>query len=101
MGVPVGERVLEGVVDLLVDGEGGLEVVDYKTDRVESDAEVDRAMVRHRLQGAAYALAVAGATGRPVTRCTFLFLRPRGAVARPVDDLEAATEEVRHLLTGS
>ncbi|MGO9457681.1 MAG: UvrD-helicase domain-containing protein [Acidimicrobiales bacterium] len=101
VGVPVGERVLEGVVDLLVDGEGGLEVVDYKTDRVESDAEVDRAMVRHRLQGAAYALAVAGATGRPVTRCTFLFLRPRGAVARPVDDLEAATEEVRHLLTGS
>ena len=101
VGTPVEGRTLEGVIDLLVDGDDGLEVVDYKTDRVESDEEVDRAVGRHRLQGAAYALAVAGATGRPVTRCTFLFLGPRGAVARPVDDLGAATEAVRSLLAGS
>jgi len=100
VGVPVGDRVLEGVVDLLVDGEDGLEVVDYKTDRVETEDEIDRAMDRHRLQGAAYALAVAEATGRKVSRCTFLFLARQGAEIRHVDDLEAATGEVRSMVTG-
>jgi len=99
VGTPVGGRVLEGVVDLLFEGAGGLEVVDYKTDRVDSDEEIDRALARHRLQGAAYALAVEAATGRPVTRCTFLFLRADGAVARPVGDLDDAKDEVRALVT--
>jgi ATP-dependent exoDNAse (exonuclease V) beta subunit len=99
VGTPVDGRTLEGVVDLLVDGDDGLEVVDYKTDRVETEEEIDRAMGRHRLQGAAYALAVAGATGPPVTRCTFLFLGRHGAVARQVDELAEATETVRELLT--
>lgn len=98
VGVPIGPRVLEGYVDLLVDGPDGLEVVDYKTDQAGEDPDLDDARDRYRLQGAAYALAVSEAVGRPVGRCTFLFLRSTGAVTRTIDDLAAATGEVRRLL---
>jgi len=98
VGIPVEGRVLEGIVDLLVDGRDGLEVVDYKTDKVASDEELDRAVAEHRLQAASYALAVEGAVGRPVERCTLLFLRESGALSRTVGDLAAAMAEVRHFL---
>jgi ATP-dependent helicase/nuclease subunit A len=94
VGAPFGTGVLEGFVDLLFDGPEGLEVVDYKTDQVRDDDEVDRLAGRYRLQGAAYAAAVRAVTGRPVARCTFLFLRGGRAVARPVVDLEEAVREV-------
>jgi ATP-dependent helicase/nuclease subunit A len=94
VGAPVGSGVLEGFVDLLFEGPDGLEIVDYKTDGVRSDEEVDRLAARYRLQGAAYAATVRAATGRPVRRCTFLFLRAGEAVARPVADLERAIAEV-------
>jgi ATP-dependent helicase/nuclease subunit A len=93
VGVPVGERVLEGIVDLLVDGPDGLEVVDYKTDQGAEELATG-----YRLQGAAYAVAVESALGRPVDRCTFLFLRPGTAIVRRVDDLDEARAEVRRLL---
>ncbi|MGH9082304.1 MAG: 3'-5' exonuclease, partial [Acidimicrobiales bacterium] len=101
VGVPLGSRVLEGFVDLLYEGADGLEVVDYKTDQVAGDADLDGAVRRYRLQGAAYALAVEEAVGAPVERCTFLFLRPDGAVARTVGDLAAAKQEVRVLVEGA
>ncbi|MGH9093059.1 MAG: PD-(D/E)XK nuclease family protein, partial [Acidimicrobiales bacterium] len=91
VGTPLGGRVLEGIVDLLVDGPRGLEVVDYKTDQEE---DLDRVVAGYRLQGAAYAVAVERVTGRPVERCTFLFLRRDGAVARQVGALDAAKREV-------
>lgn len=99
VGVPFADGVLEGFVDLLFEGPEGLEVVDYKTDRVRSDAEVDRLASRYRLQGAAYAAAVGASTGRPVRRCTFLFLRGEEAVAKEVDDLEGAIAEVYTAVT--
>jgi ATP-dependent helicase/nuclease subunit A len=102
VGAPVGSGVLEGFVDLLFEGTDGLEVVDYKTDEVRSDEEVDRLAARYRLQGAAYAAAVRAATGRAVRRCTFLFLRAGEAVARSVDDLDQAVAEVEAVMrTGS
>jgi ATP-dependent helicase/nuclease subunit A len=92
---PIGERILEGYVDLVFeDDDGGLVVVDYKTDRARSDADLDEAMSRYRLQGAAYAVALGAVLGRPVDRCVFVFARPGGAVERTVDDLPAAREEV-------
>ena len=94
VGAPFGARVLEGFVDLLFEGPDGLEVVDYKTDQVRTDAEVARLAARYRLQGAAYAAAVHAATGRPVRRCTLLFLRAGEAVVRCVDDLAEAMREV-------
>jgi len=98
VGVPIGKRVLEGFIDLLIDGAEGLEVIDYKTDQAWSDEELDAAMDHYRMQGAAYAVAVEAATARPVTRCTFLFLRPDCAVARAIGDLEAAKAHVSALV---
>jgi hypothetical protein len=51
-------------------------------------------MVRYRVQGAAYALALERALGTPVARCMFVFTRRRRAVEREVDDLRGAVAEV-------
>ncbi|MGC8471497.1 MAG: UvrD-helicase domain-containing protein [Acidimicrobiales bacterium] len=101
VGAPFGGGVLEGFVDLLFEGPDGLEVVDYKTDQVRTDAEVARLATRYRLQGAAYAAAVQAATGRPVRRCTFLFLRAGEAVARCVEDLAEAMREVEAIVVAT
>jgi ATP-dependent helicase/nuclease subunit A len=92
VGTPFGTRVLEGFVDLLVEDPEGLSVVDYKTDQT---TDLTGPSDGYRLQGAAYALAVEQVTGRPVERCTFLFLRADGALAREVSDLGAAKALVR------
>jgi len=103
VGAPAGDGeggpVIEGFVDLLVESDEGLIVVDYKTDAVGGDDEVDRAVERYRLQGATYALALERALGRPVVRCVFLFLRaPAVAVEREVPHLRAAMDEVDGLV---
>jgi ATP-dependent exoDNAse (exonuclease V) beta subunit len=97
VGAPVGRRVLEGFVDLLVEHPDGLEVVDYKTDSA-SGGELDEIFEGYRMQGAAYAVAVERALGRPVTRCTFLFLRPEAALARSIPDLAEAKRQVQEAL---
>lgn len=54
---PVG--YLAGAVDLVYrDDDGGFVVADYKTDRVETDEEIERAAARHAAQGARYVAAV-------------------------------------------
>jgi ATP-dependent helicase/nuclease subunit A len=93
---PVGDhgRIIEGYVDLLYEDESGaLVVVDYKT-----DADLDTAPERYRLQAATYALALETTLGRRVARAVFVFCRPDGAVERDVTDLPAAIDEVRALL---
>jgi ATP-dependent helicase/nuclease subunit A len=85
---------VEGFVDLLVETLEGLVVVDYKTDQVPTDAELDAAMDRYRVQGAAYALALERALGAPVARCVFVFARRRRALEREVADLRAAVADV-------
>ncbi len=98
VGAPVGARVLEGFVDLLVETSEGLVVVDYKTDAARGPDDVDAAVDRYRLQGASYAVALEASLGRPVDRCVFLFLQSGTAVERSIDDLDAAKDEVRTLL---
>ena len=73
---PIGDRLLEGYVDLLYRGADGLVVVDHKTSGSADPDELDRRVEGYRLQGAAYALAVGRATAEPVTRVVFLFLTP-------------------------
>ncbi len=98
---PFGDRVLEGYVDLLYERpDGSLVVVDYKTDRARSEAELDASFAGYRLQGAAYAAALEVALGRPVGEAVFVFVRPSGAIVRAVGDLPAAVDEVRRLVTG-
>ncbi|MDP2950423.1 MAG: 3'-5' exonuclease, partial [Chloroflexota bacterium] len=92
---PVGDGVLEGFIDLLFDEGDGLVVVDFKTDVLESEAEVAEAMERYRLQGGAYALALQHATGRPVKEVAFLFLQPKQEVAlRDVSTMAHAASEL-------
>ncbi len=98
VGAPVGDVLLEGIVDLLFEGPNGLEIVDYKTDRAGGDEELVKASERYRLQGGAYAVAIEECLNREVDRCTFLFLRTDGSVERQIEDLGAAKDEVRSLL---
>ena len=95
VGAPVDGVLVEGFIDLLYEGPDGYVVVDYKTDALPGDGAIDDAMQRYRPQGAAYALALSEALGRPATRCVFLFLTPTGPVEREIADLEAAVLDVR------
>jgi len=92
VGATVEGVLVEGFIDLLYETPAGLVIVDYKTDTVDSEAEVDAAMQRHRLQGAAYALALTASQTRPVAGCIFVFVQPR--VDRSIPDLAAAIAEV-------
>ena len=95
---PLGDRLLEGYVDLLYRGPDGLVVVDHKTSATADPAELDRRVLGYRLQGAAYAVAVGRSTGEPVVRVVFLFLTPDGPVERELADLEAAMGDVERLV---
>ncbi len=89
----VDEATVEGFIDLLYESPEGLVVVDYKTDEVPNEAANDAAMDRYSLQGAAYAVALEAALGRPVARCTFVFVRPKGE--HDVPDLPAWMRRVK------
>jgi ATP-dependent helicase/nuclease subunit A len=95
---PIGDRLLEGYVDLLYRDDGGLVVVDYKTAATADAAELERRVDGYRLQGASYASAVGAATDEPVQRVVFLFLTPDGAVELDLPGLDRAVAEVRALV---
>ncbi|CAN5915004.1 hypothetical protein BH23ACT10_BH23ACT10_05950 [soil metagenome] len=96
---PVGDRTLEGYIDLLYRTDAGLVVVDYKT--ASSAADLDDRVAGYRTQGGAYALAVEAATGEPVVRVVFVFLTPDGAIERELDDLPACVAAVRHAVAAT
>lgn len=95
---PMGQRVIEGYVDLLVEGPEGLVVIDYKTDTVVDDAAIDDKLGVYELQGAAYAAAIEHVTGRPVVDCRFVFCSMDGAIERSVTDLPGAVARVREIV---
>jgi len=84
IGIPWEAGVLEGYVDLLYEGNGGLVVVDYKTDSWSDESELDAKVELYSVQLHAYVDAVRTAVGRNVAEATLLFLRPGGAIARHV-----------------
>ncbi len=98
LSAPVGDRVIEGYVDLLIEGPSGLIVVDYKTDSARSEAEIDAKLAAYELQGASYAVALEAVTGMTVAECRFVFCRASGAIERTVSDLPAAMAQVRSVL---
>lgn len=91
---PVGDRLLEGYVDLLYRTPDGLVVIDYKTAATSDPAELDRRAEGYRTQGASYALTVGRTTGEAVVRVTFCFLTPEGAIERHLHDVPTAVAEV-------
>jgi ATP-dependent helicase/nuclease subunit A len=92
--VPVGDGVLDGVIDLAYETGDGVVVVDYKTDAVSDEAALAERVARYRTQAGAYAYALGQVLGRPIAAFRFLFLRaPGGARAIEIDDLDAAADE--------
>lgn len=85
VGVPDGDRVLEGFIDLLHEDGDGVAIVDYKTDSWKDVSELDHKVERYRGQMRAYARAVRESVGREVTSATLLFLGKSSAVARKID----------------
>ena len=88
---PIGDRVLEGFVDLCFVENGALVVVDFKTDAV---ADEDSASIanKYRTQVGAYALALSRSTGMPVKEAVLLFLQ-RDPMAEVFGDIESLVAE--------
>ncbi len=70
------ELLLQGVVDCCLIEEDGLTIIDYKTDRVKTDAEIAERAEHYRGQLAAYREALSRILGKPVRRCVLFFLTP-------------------------
>ena len=95
VGAPLGDVMVEGYVDLLVQTPEGLIIIDYKTDSASSPAEIDAKLAAYELQGAAYAVALEESTGLDVVDCRFVFCKVGGAIERSVIDLAGAKQRVR------
>jgi ATP-dependent helicase/nuclease subunit A len=81
---PVGDRFVEGYIDLVLRTLDGLVVVDYKTDSARTDAEIDAKVEHYGPQLRAYAQALQAATGLAVTRAVLLFIGSSRATERTV-----------------
>jgi len=69
---PEGDELMEGVVDLVFEEEGGLVVVDYKTDHIAPEQALAQA-AHHAPQLQLYGRGLAQATGLPVAERLVLF----------------------------
>jgi len=88
--------IVEGFVDLLIEGKDGAEIVDWKTDDITPN-EVERRMDEYRLQAGLYVLGLERATGQRVRAVTYVFLSPQ--VEHDLGDLEALKAFALHRLT--
>ena len=68
--------LLQGVADCCFETEGGLTVVDFKTDRVRTPEDIRLRSEQYRPQLEAYSLALARVLGKPVVRRVLYFLVP-------------------------
>jgi ATP-dependent helicase/nuclease subunit A len=92
----IGDRVLEGYIDLFVETDDGGVIVDYKTDQWPDDAERSNRIERYRRQLAAYGVALEQILGRPIAGGVLVRCRPDGPAEEiPIDDWSAAVEEAR------
>ncbi len=91
---PLGDRLVEGYVDLMYRTPEGLVVVDWKTDQADDPADLEAKAERYRLQGASYAVAVEAATGETVNEMVFVFLAHDGAHEVRLGGLREAMDEV-------
>ena len=72
--------LLQGVVDCCFETDAGLTVVDFKTDRVRTAAEIRQRAEHYRPQLTAYSRALEQVLERPVVRRVLYFLGPGEAV---------------------
>lgn len=80
--VSVEGKVLQCVIDLLiVNSDGSLSIIDYKTDSVSNSEDIEERMSRYRVQAGCYALAANITYGAQIRDCTFLFLRSKSEIS--------------------
>ncbi len=97
---PIGDRVLEGYVDLLVRTPDGLVIVDYKTDQWSGPVQSSERVGRYRLQLAAYAAALATALDEAIVGGILVRCSPTGNAEQiVVDDWIEAIDEVRRAVS--
>lgn len=65
-------HILEGFIDMVIEGPDGMEIIDWKTDRV-SARDVPARLEEYKLQAGLYVHGLQKATGLPVTRVTYVF----------------------------
>ena len=68
------EVLLQGVVDCLIEEDGALVVIDYKTDAVRTDEQLDERRALYTPQLRAYAAAMTRIFKKPVKECVLYFL---------------------------
>jgi ATP-dependent exoDNAse (exonuclease V) beta subunit len=90
--IPLDGRFVEGFIDLLFEDNGGLVIVDYKTDSVDA-ADVEKAKAEHEIQAGLYALAAREITGKPIHQAVLLFLYPNAEYS--FTDVEALITKAR------
>ena len=64
--------IVEGFADMVIETDEGIEIVDWKTDRIAA-SEVRERLRQYELQAGLYVLGIEAATGRRVTRMTYVF----------------------------
>jgi|CXWL01.1.fsa_nt_gi ATP-dependent helicase/nuclease subunit A len=67
--------IVEGFIDMVIETDDGLEIVDWKTDQI-AESEVPARLQQYELQAGLYVLGLEAATGRTVTRITYVFASP-------------------------
>ena len=65
--------LLQGVIDCMIEENGEITIIDYKTDRVRGEETLERAK-GYAKQLEAYAYAAHRMTGRPVRECVLYFV---------------------------
>ena len=68
--------LVRGIVDGILELDDGLEVIDFKTDRVGAD-EVPQRAENYRQQMSLYAACITPLFAKPVKQCRLIFLHPR------------------------
>jgi ATP-dependent helicase/nuclease subunit A len=92
-----GDRILEGFIDMVIETPDGLEIVDWKTDRI-TEREIEDRLQKYRMQAGLYVYGLEGATGREVSRVTYVFASPEREVS-PGDPRDLAREARSELLS--
>ena len=88
----LGDRLVEGFIDLLIDDGDGIAIVDYKTDSL-TPKQLQELDPEYEVQLGLYAWAVGETTGRAVREATLLFLSPQGE--RSYKDIEALISQAK------
>ncbi len=92
---PIGDRILEGYVDLLVRTPDGLVIVDYKTDQWSGPVQTAERVGRYRMQLAAYGAALATTLGEPIGGGILMRCVADGPAEQiDIDDWDGALAEI-------